>query len=191
MVRSTTQRTLPSPLPCGVFLLAICGSMPSQAGIQRMVLPGRRHTAPFRLDEGERVHVGIDVHKATYSIAVYSGDRGLLATWAQPADPEVLLGRLRPIRSQVAEVAYEAGPTGCGCAALLEAEGFPVLVVAPSQLLARRARRPETGSTAAAGLDVAEGPAPAGTSRPSSRRPTARSCACGASWWRKARAVHQ
>src|SRR3954469_5310674 len=29
IVRSTTQRTFPSPLPCGVFRLAMCGSIPS------------------------------------------------------------------------------------------------------------------------------------------------------------------
>ena len=29
IVRSTTQRTLPSPLPCGVLRLAMCGSIPS------------------------------------------------------------------------------------------------------------------------------------------------------------------
>ena len=31
MVRSTTHRTFPRPLPCGVRLLAMKGSMPSQA----------------------------------------------------------------------------------------------------------------------------------------------------------------
>jgi hypothetical protein len=30
IVRSTTHRTLPSPLPCGVFRLAMCGSIPNQ-----------------------------------------------------------------------------------------------------------------------------------------------------------------
>jgi len=29
IVRSTTHRTFPSPLPCGVFLSAMCGSIPS------------------------------------------------------------------------------------------------------------------------------------------------------------------
>ncbi len=32
IVRSTTQRTFPSPLPCGVRRLAMCGSIPSQRG---------------------------------------------------------------------------------------------------------------------------------------------------------------
>jgi transposase len=95
----------------------------------------RRAADALRLAEGERVHVGVDVHKATYSVAIYGGDRGLLATWTQPAEPEVLLGRLRPIRGQVAEVVYEAGPTGFTLARRLEAEGIAVLVIAPSQLL--------------------------------------------------------
>ncbi len=95
----------------------------------------RRATAPLRLADGERVHVGVDVHKSTYSVAIYSGDRGLLSTWAQPADPDVLLGRLRPVLGHVAEIAYEAGPTGFSLARRLRAEGLAVLVVAPSQLL--------------------------------------------------------
>jgi transposase len=77
----------------------------------------------------------VDVHKSTYSVAIYSGDRGLLSTWAQPADPGVLLGRLRQILGHVAEVVYEAGPTGFSLARRLKAEGLAVLVVAPSQLL--------------------------------------------------------
>jgi len=36
MVRSTTQRTFPGPLPCAVFLLAMWGSMPSQARSHRV-----------------------------------------------------------------------------------------------------------------------------------------------------------
>src|SRR5512135_3822484 len=90
----------------------------------------------LRLGQGEQVHVGIDVHKATYHVAVYSGSRGLLTTWVQPARPEVLLERLRPIRGQVAQVVYEAGPTGFGLVRHLRAEGLPAQVIATSKVLA-------------------------------------------------------
>src|SRR5512135_2494861 len=61
----------------------------------------RTSTQPLRLEPGETVHVGVDVHKATYSVALYSPERGLLATWVQPARPEVLIERLRPVREAV------------------------------------------------------------------------------------------
>jgi hypothetical protein len=35
---------------------------------------------PLRLEPGEAVHVGVDVHKASYSVALYSDARGVLTT---------------------------------------------------------------------------------------------------------------
>ena len=40
----------------------------------------RTPTQPVRLDQGETNHVGVDVPKATYHVALSSGSRGLLAT---------------------------------------------------------------------------------------------------------------
>ena len=57
--------------------------------------PVRRRSAS---SQGEVVHVGVDVHKATYHVALLSDRRGLLATWVQPARPELLLERLAPVR---------------------------------------------------------------------------------------------
>src|SRR5512144_782221 len=96
----------------------------------------RKPTEPLRLEQGEAVHVGVDVHKASYSVALYSDRRGLIATWVQPARPEVLLERLRPLREGIAQVVYEAGPTGFGLARRLRAEGYKAQVIAPSKLLA-------------------------------------------------------
>ena len=76
------------------------------------------------LDAGELVHVGVDVHKATYHVAVVTDSRGLVATWTQPADPELLVERLKPIRTQVAQVVYEAGPTGFALVRRLRAAGL-------------------------------------------------------------------
>jgi transposase len=96
----------------------------------------RKPNQPIRLEPGEVVHVGVDVHKASYSVALFSDRRGLITTWVQPARPEVLLERLRPIREGIARVVYEAGPTGFGVARHLRAEGFDAQVIAPSKLLA-------------------------------------------------------
>src|SRR3954462_12652776 len=96
----------------------------------------RKPNEPTRLEEGEAVHVGVDTHKASYSVALFSDGRGLITTWVQPARPEVLLERLRPLREGIARVVYEAGPTGFGLARRLRAEGFNAQVIAPSKLLA-------------------------------------------------------
>src|SRR5512142_2904057 len=56
----------------------------------------RTSSDALRLGEGELVHVGVDVHKATYHVAIYSGSRGLLAhrIRARPPPPRGgLLGR--------------------------------------------------------------------------------------------------
>ena len=95
----------------------------------------RSPTHPVRLDQGETVHVGVDVPKATYHVALYSGSRGLLAAWVQPARAEVLIERLRPIQGQVAQVVSEAGPTGFGLARRLRAEGCSAEVIDTSKLL--------------------------------------------------------
>src|SRR3954471_19264932 len=96
----------------------------------------RKPTEPLRLEAGEALHVGVDVHKASYSVTLFSDRRGLITTWVQPARAEVLLERLRPLREGVAQVVYEAGPTGFGLARRLRAEGYKAQVIAPSKLLA-------------------------------------------------------
>jgi transposase len=102
----------------------------------RKLIVVRKPTEPIRLERGEAVHVGVDVHKASYSVALFSDRRGLIATWVQPARPEVLRERLRPLQEGVAQVVYEAGPTGFALARGLRAEGFQAQVIAPSKLLA-------------------------------------------------------
>jgi hypothetical protein len=72
----------------------------------------RTPNQPLRLEPGEAVHVGVDVHKASSRVALYSPRRGLLATWVQPAQPELLWERLRPIRQGIAQVVSEPATTG-------------------------------------------------------------------------------
>src|SRR5262245_13710870 len=97
----------------------------------------RKPNEPIRLEVGEAVHVGVDVPKASSSVALFRDRRGLIATWVQPARAEALLERLRPLREGIAPVVYEAGPTGFGRARRLRTEGYKAEVIAPSKLLAR------------------------------------------------------
>lgn len=96
----------------------------------RVVRPA---SSSIRLDDGEVLHVGIDAHKATYHVALLSDRRGFLATWVQPADPELLVAKLKPFRDQVAQVASEAGPTGFTLTRRLRAAGLEAEVIAPSK----------------------------------------------------------
>jgi transposase len=80
----------------------------------------------------EVAFVGVDVHKKSYSVCVWTEARGRVARWTQPADPGALLGRLDWIRSQVGHVVYEAGPTGYGLLRALRGRGYSADVVAPS-----------------------------------------------------------
>jgi hypothetical protein len=63
----------------------------------------RTPTHPLRLEPGGAIHAGVDVPKATSSVALYSVERGLLTTWVQPARPEVLIERLSPVRVPTAQ----------------------------------------------------------------------------------------
>src|SRR5512135_80248 len=94
----------------------------------------RPSSSALRLDRGEVIHVGVDVHKASYHVAVLSDRRGLIATWTQQANPDLLVERLKPIGTQLAQVVYEAGPTGFGLVRTLRAAGLKAEVVAPSKI---------------------------------------------------------
>jgi hypothetical protein len=96
----------------------------------RIVRPA---SSTLRLDSGETAHVGVDVHKASYHVAVVTDLRGLVASWTQPANPELLIERLKPIGTQVAQVVYEAGPTGFALVRRLRSAGLQAEVIAPSK----------------------------------------------------------
>lgn len=83
------------------------------------------------LDSSERVFVGMDVHKLTYHVAVWSDRRGPLAYWVQPADPDLAVQKLAPYRKQLAQVVYEAGATGYGLVRKLRAARIRAEVIAP------------------------------------------------------------
>jgi transposase len=103
---------------------------------------GKKAKTPkqLKLLEGERLFVGIDVHKRTYTVAIWSSERKLLTTWTQPSDDELVVAKLSPIADHVAEVVYEAGPTGFTLARALRAAGFNTNVIAPSQTPEKKGR---------------------------------------------------
>lgn len=82
----------------------------------------------------EKVHVGLDVHKRTYSVTLWSTLRDSMVTrWTQPADPDALIRSLAPYKKRIDRAVYEAGPTGYGLVRALGETGFRADVIAPSR----------------------------------------------------------
>ena len=65
--------------------------------------------------KGKTVHVGVDVHKRSTSVALLRSD-GVWKEWTAPSSPKALESTLLPIRSRIGPVVYEAGPCGFGLA---------------------------------------------------------------------------
>ena len=87
----------------------------------------------IRLAQGERIHVGIDVHKRSDHVAIWSREReGLAPSWVHTGGGEALAQALAPHRERIERIVYEAGPTGFGLARLLTERGFAVSVVSAS-----------------------------------------------------------
>ena len=93
----------------------------------------RRAGKEIRLLAEEVAFVGVDVHKKTYQVSVWTEGREWVAQWTQPADAAALCRRLEPVRAQVAHVVYEAGPTGLSLVRMLRERGFSADVVAGSK----------------------------------------------------------
>ena len=81
----------------------------------------------FSVAPSERLFVGVDVHKRSYHVALWSDERGLITTWVQPAAPAALCDRLAPQKCQIVQVVYEAGPTGYTLVRVLRASGLAAL----------------------------------------------------------------
>lgn len=83
--------------------------------------------------EGDEIHVGVDVHKKSYSIAVRRQD-GACETWVSPADPRAFVATLLDFGNPVGSVVYEAGPTGFALARAVEEAGLTCIVAAPNKI---------------------------------------------------------
>ena len=92
----------------------------------------------------ELVFVGVDVHKLTYHVALWSRERGLLASWVQPSDAQVLEKHLSRIEPALLRIVYEAGPTGFGLARWFQARGYSIKIIAPSQIPVLPGRQAKT-----------------------------------------------
>lgn len=101
------------------------------------------HTKPAKrtprkrinVDSGENIYVGVDVHRKTYAVALWSDSRGLIKHWSQPAKARDLVTHLDRIKGNVRRVVYEAGPTGFGLARTLREAGYNADVIVTSQML--------------------------------------------------------
>ncbi|MDC0335862.1 IS110 family transposase [Pseudodesulfovibrio sp.] len=83
--------------------------------------------------EGEEIHVGIDVHKLSYSVAIRRSD-GACDTWVAPAKPYELVHTFLEFGTPIGCIAYEAGPTGFALARALEEAGLTCIVAAPNKI---------------------------------------------------------
>jgi len=84
------------------------------------------------VDDAE-IHVGIDVHKLSYSVAIRRGD-GACEAWVTPAKPYELVRCLLDFGVPIGSIAYEAGPTGFALARALEEAGLTCIVAAPNKI---------------------------------------------------------
>lgn len=84
--------------------------------------------------ENRPVFIGLDVHKKTYSVAVFEPQDGLIETWSCPAGEVALAEQLTSLGCNIQHIAYESGPTGFALARTLEGAGFKVAVIAASRI---------------------------------------------------------
>lgn len=82
---------------------------------------------------GLTIFMGIDVHKATYSVTLIRSD-GLCHSFVCPGKPDSLLQTLSPMKDRISVAAQEAGPTGFPLARALEEAGIRTIVAAPSRI---------------------------------------------------------
>jgi transposase len=105
------------------------------------------------MDEGTR-YVGLDVHKASISVAVAGAYGEPEDHGAIPNDPDSVRRLLRRLGDggHRLSVAYEAGPTGYALHRQVHAMGIDCLVVAPSLIPVRPGERVKTDRRDAAKL---------------------------------------
>ena len=82
---------------------------------------------------GADCYVGVDVHKATYYVAILATD-GRRIEFSTPSDPDALLYKLLSTGMNLLALAHETGPTGYGLAWACQEAGIPVVVAASSRI---------------------------------------------------------
>jgi transposase len=95
---------------------------------------GKRKLNQWTPSTGERVHVGLDVHKKSIHVAIWSvGQEQIVRQWVTSANYGLLIEQLEPFRGAIVRIVYEAGPTGYRLARLLQQAKLPVQVIAASK----------------------------------------------------------
>lgn len=82
---------------------------------------------------GKACWIGVDVHKASYAVAILDED-GQRLEFSTGAEPKRLLLQLSKMGMSIKTLTYESGPTGYGLAWACQEAGIPVLVAAPSRI---------------------------------------------------------
>ena len=153
-------------------------------GVSEMATKSRR-LARFVASVGDDpVFVGVDVHKHTYSVALFCAADGQIETWNCPADEAGLEEQLKGLGCRIEHVVYETGPTGFSlCQRCAMRGSMPRLSRGHVFLEVRPRVRSPTGSTRRSWRSTS----PGGCSDPSRyprprRRAIGRWCG-GASGW--------
>ncbi|MFP4027297.1 MAG: transposase [Candidatus Brocadiia bacterium] len=71
----------------------------------------RRNGKRIVIGLGDRVYVGLDVHKKNINVVVWR-DRRKVAEWLSPSSPRALVASLKPLGAAAEKAVYEAGPCG-------------------------------------------------------------------------------
>jgi transposase len=84
--------------------------------------------------EDQPVVVGLDVHKKTYSVALFSKEDGLKESYTGPAGEAALAHQVTELGINIEHIIYESGPTGFVLARVLTDADFNVLVIVASRI---------------------------------------------------------
>lgn len=97
--------------------------------------PGAQARKSFTVTPGERLAVGIDVHKRSYHVALWSLERHrCIGSWVQPAENPLLVRKLTELPAAFSSIVYEAGPTGFSLVRALRGAGLPADVISPAHM---------------------------------------------------------
>lgn len=92
------------------------------------------------MEERSKIHVGLDVHKDSISVAAAEPDRApgrLIGKVTHDVNKLLrVLGKVGT--AEQLHIVYEAGPTGLGPQRALKAKGYICEIIAPSQIATSR-----------------------------------------------------
>ena len=103
-------------------------------GVSEMATKSRRLARFVESVGDDPVFVGVDVHKHSYSVALFCAADGQIETWNCPADEAGLVEQLKGLGCRIEHVVYETGPTGFSLCRALRDAGFNASVAAGSRI---------------------------------------------------------